>query len=592
MYVPSWSRLDDPRRDDLLLPVPLPPLPAVRAVHPHLRAQGDAPRDGARHAIAASSPSSRRPTRSSARSRRSGTRGYTRLDDVDARTRSEACVRDRARVARCPGSCSARASSAAASGSSLQWWVNVRAFRIDVGGRPLRLRAGVHPDHVRVGGPRGFGRRRVPHDALVLAVCRGCTTRSSRLTASRARPSTASGSAWTTPTRCFDGACRATSSTRLGALRCDTSRRTVVKRLPPPSRCRSPLSGCRTEQTLVAPGPAPGAHARAGEALPYQSDPILPRGHGDAAAARAGRCRSNAPIGRPAGRRTASRTTGGRERIPVPLDRAQAGATAARHFETFCAPATASWATGRVLVADKLAPAQAREPARRRRARLPAGPGVPGDPPGLRTDALVPRAARHRGRRWGVVAYVRALQLARRREGRRAPPGRPRASSRRRPHEPPIDRPRRRSPAPSSARRCSSRGSASSTPGRAWFAYLARVDRRRHGLHRRAPAAHGRARVEGELDGRHPSHDRGRRRRDPRLPRPLRPALLRPVAALPVGPPPGRAQEALPAIRRSSSRAASSTSPSSSRVGTLLRRWSRGERRRIRACTSCIACAR
>ena len=68
------GRLDDPRRDVLVLPLPLPALPAIRPVHPDLGAQGDAPRTRAacrsarRPCVTDSSPSSRSPRASSERS--------------------------------------------------------------------------------------------------------------------------------------------------------------------------------------------------------------------------------------------------------------------------------------------------------------------------------------------------------------------------------------------------------------------------------------------------------------------------------------------------------------------------------------------
>ena len=169
------------------------------------------------------------------------------------------------------------------------------------------------------------------------------------------------------------------------------------------------LVACRTEQTVVTPDPHLERMLDQEKRLPYQDDPALP---GGMVMQRPpfGTLPTDAPLGDPlvvegvANDRWA-------ERIPVPVDRAMLD-RGRGHFDTFCAACHGELGDGNSVVARKMA-------LRKPQDLLEAS--VRAYPPGRLFQTvrqgygLMPsyRVQLSIEDTWGVVAYVRALQLAR-----------------------------------------------------------------------------------------------------------------------------------------------------------------------------------
>lgn len=178
------------------------------------------------------------------------------------------------------------------------------------------------------------------------------------------------------------------------------------------------LAGCRTEQTLVRPDPHLQRMLEQEKRLPYQNDPVLPEGM---AMQRPpdGTLPVNAPMGDPLVVEGVAHDRWA-ERIPLALDRPMLD-DGRRHFETFCGPCHGELGDGQSPVADKLA---------LRRPENLLEDRVRGYPPGRVFQAirqgygLMPsyRVQLSIEETWGVVAYVRALQLARRAKVAELPP--------------------------------------------------------------------------------------------------------------------------------------------------------------------------
>jgi mono/diheme cytochrome c family protein len=168
------------------------------------------------------------------------------------------------------------------------------------------------------------------------------------------------------------------------------------------------LAGCRTEQTLVKPDPHLERMLDQEKRLPYEEDPILP---GGMAMQRPpdGTLPIDAPVGEPL---VSEGSAGGRwaERIPVAVDRAMVD-DGRRDFDTFCATCHGVRGNGESVVARKMA---------FRKPQDLLADSVRAYPPGRVFDTirhgygLMPsyRAQLSVRATWGVVAYVRALQLA------------------------------------------------------------------------------------------------------------------------------------------------------------------------------------
>lgn len=169
------------------------------------------------------------------------------------------------------------------------------------------------------------------------------------------------------------------------------------------------LAACRTDQTIVTPDPHLQRMLKQEKRLAYEADPLMPGGMAMQLPPD-GTMPVDAIAGDPllatgiANDRYATR-------IPVPVDRALV--ESGRHdFEVFCAACHGILGDGNSVVATKMA---LRKPPSLHQARLVAAP------PGqifatIRQGyGLMPSYAVQIGIRdtWGVVAYVRALQLAR-----------------------------------------------------------------------------------------------------------------------------------------------------------------------------------
>lgn len=168
-------------------------------------------------------------------------------------------------------------------------------------------------------------------------------------------------------------------------------------------------SGCRTEQTFVAPDPHLERMVDQPKVLPYDPDPILP---GAMAMQRApeGTLPVDALVGQPLV------TSGAADgywagRIPVPIDRALVD-RGRRNFDTFCAACHGVLGDGASAVAENMA---LRRPPSLHEARIRAySPGrlfqTVREGYGLMPSYSVALSVEDT---WGVVAYVQALQLAR-----------------------------------------------------------------------------------------------------------------------------------------------------------------------------------
>ncbi len=168
-------------------------------------------------------------------------------------------------------------------------------------------------------------------------------------------------------------------------------------------------SGCRTEQTLVTPDPHLERMVEQPKLLPYDPDPILPQGMAMQQAPE-GTLPVDAPVGQPLVT-TGSADGYWAERIPVPIDRAAIDA-GHRNFDTFCAACHGVLGDGVSAIAANMA---LRRPPSLQEARIRAySPGrvfqTVRQGYGLMPSYSVALSVRDA---WGVVAYVRALQLAR-----------------------------------------------------------------------------------------------------------------------------------------------------------------------------------
>jgi mono/diheme cytochrome c family protein len=180
----------------------------------------------------------------------------------------------------------------------------------------------------------------------------------------------------------------------------------------------SPLVACRTEQTLVEPDPHLERMLRQPKRLAYDEDPLL-RGGMAMQAPPPGAMPVDAVVDDPV-RQTGIREGRWAEHVPVPIDR-PAIERGRAHFDAFCAPCHGVVGDATSVVAEKMGlrgPRDLQDPAVRDYA------------PGRIFDAV------HRGYgmmpsyaaqlsvddAWGVVAYVRALQLSRHAQVAQLPP--------------------------------------------------------------------------------------------------------------------------------------------------------------------------
>lgn len=169
------------------------------------------------------------------------------------------------------------------------------------------------------------------------------------------------------------------------------------------------LLSCRTEQTLVEPDPHLNRMLVQAKRLPYDSDPNMPKGM-TMQTPPPGTLPTTEIVDDPA------RTTGVAgdrwvERIPIPIDRA--GIDRGRsHFETLCAACHGVLGDGTSVVAEKMA---------LRKPRNLLDPEVRAFPPGRVFETirdgygLMPSYAvwLSYDETWEVVAYLKALELAR-----------------------------------------------------------------------------------------------------------------------------------------------------------------------------------
>jgi mono/diheme cytochrome c family protein len=168
-------------------------------------------------------------------------------------------------------------------------------------------------------------------------------------------------------------------------------------------------SACRTEQTIVTPDPHLNRMVEQEKRLPYEEDPALPRGMAMQQPPD-GTLAVDAIVGQPL---LATGVADGRwaERIPLRVDRALLDDGRAR-FDVFCATCHGVLGDGDSLVAQKMT---LRPPPSLHEARIRAYP--PGrvfqtirEGYGLMPSYSVQISVRDG---WAIVAYVRALQLAR-----------------------------------------------------------------------------------------------------------------------------------------------------------------------------------
>jgi mono/diheme cytochrome c family protein len=169
------------------------------------------------------------------------------------------------------------------------------------------------------------------------------------------------------------------------------------------------LMACRTEQTLVEPDPHLERMLVQPKRLPYQEDPLLPRGM-----AMQQPPEGTLPVDTLlAGPLVLTGVADGHwaERIPVRVDRAALD-RGRRDFDTYCATCHGVLGDRNSVVAEKMA---------LRKPENLLGENVRGYPPGRVFKAiregygLMPsyRVQLDVHEAWGVVAYVRALQRAR-----------------------------------------------------------------------------------------------------------------------------------------------------------------------------------
>ncbi len=182
--------------------------------------------------------------------------------------------------------------------------------------------------------------------------------------------------------------------------------------------CAWALAACRTEQTLVEPDPHLERMLSQEKVLPYQANPLLP---GGMAMQRPpdGTLPVSALVGEPL---LGTGAEGGHwaDRIPMPIDRATL-AEGREQFDVFCATCHGVLGDGASAVSEKMT---------LRKPPSLVGAEVRAMPPGriFRTIregyGLMPSYAVQLAVRdaWGVVAYVRALQIARGVSVSRLPP--------------------------------------------------------------------------------------------------------------------------------------------------------------------------
>ncbi len=173
--------------------------------------------------------------------------------------------------------------------------------------------------------------------------------------------------------------------------------------------CAWALPACRTEQTLVTPDPHLQRMLKQDKRLAYDEDPLLPGGIAMQQPPE-GTLPVDALVGQP------DVSTGVAhdryvDRIPVPINRPMIE-KGRRDFETFCAACHGVLGDGVSVVADKMA---LRKPPGLNEPRVAAL--APGEiyatirqGYGLMPSYAVQLSVQDS---WGVVAYVRALQLAR-----------------------------------------------------------------------------------------------------------------------------------------------------------------------------------
>jgi mono/diheme cytochrome c family protein len=169
------------------------------------------------------------------------------------------------------------------------------------------------------------------------------------------------------------------------------------------------LTACRTDQTLVTPDPHLERMLKQEKRLPYEEDAILPGGM-----AMQKPPDGTVPIDAITGNPLVFLGAGGgrwAERIPIPVDRALVD-DGRSHFDTFCAACHGVLGDGVSVIADRMA---LRKPPSLYDERVRTYP--PGrifqtvrEGYGLMPSYAVQLSVRDA---WGVVAYVRALGLAR-----------------------------------------------------------------------------------------------------------------------------------------------------------------------------------
>lgn len=169
------------------------------------------------------------------------------------------------------------------------------------------------------------------------------------------------------------------------------------------------LSGCRTDTTIVTPDPHLERMLKQEKRLAYDEDPLLPGG--------------SAMMQPPSGTLPVDAVPGNpllttgivdghyAESIPIPLDRAlvEKGRT---DFETFCGACHGMLGDGTSVVADKMALRKPQNLLDPRIREMPPGEifATVRQGYGLMPSYSVQLSVEDT---WGVVAYVRALQLAR-----------------------------------------------------------------------------------------------------------------------------------------------------------------------------------
>jgi mono/diheme cytochrome c family protein len=168
------------------------------------------------------------------------------------------------------------------------------------------------------------------------------------------------------------------------------------------------ICACRTEQTIVTPDPHLNRMLKQEKRLAYQEDAVLPRGMAMQQPPE-GTLPMDAVPGQPL---LTTGVAGGRwaERIPVRVDRALLE-EGRKRFDVLCATCHGVLGDGSSMVADKMA---------LRRPRNLLDPEVRSYVPGRVFQAiregygLMPSYSVQLSVRetWGVVAYLRALQLA------------------------------------------------------------------------------------------------------------------------------------------------------------------------------------